>query len=74
MKAFFSIKWNPYDWKWGEIDFSSNELNDLENRLQTEAIKSTQKHWVKVENNFMKCMVRASKKIIYETKKRQSGY
>ena len=68
-EGFFSIKWNPYDWKWGEIDLSSNELNDLENRLQAEAIKSTPKHWVKVENNFMKCLVRASKRLYMKLKK-----
>jgi len=68
-QGYFSIRWNPYDWKWQEIEFLSDELIELENQLQTDATSKTTAHWNKVEKSFLKIMVRASKKLYAKLKK-----
>ncbi|MCP4324190.1 MAG: DUF4303 domain-containing protein [Alteromonadales bacterium] len=68
-QGYFSIKWNPYDWKWQEIEFLSDELIRLENQLQTEANSKTTAYWNKVEKLFLKSMVRTSKKLYTKLKK-----
>ena len=68
-QGYFSIKWNPYDWKWQEIEFLSDELIRLENQLQNEANSKTTAHWNKVEKLFLKHIVRTSKKLYTKLKK-----
>jgi len=68
-QGFFSVKWNPYDWKWQEIEFLSGELIELENHLQTDATSKTTAHWYKVEKSFLKMMMSASKKLYAKLKK-----
>ena len=55
-----SLRWNPPDWEWEELDSASDsqELERLEQALLAEANKSTPAHWLRTEAHLIKALTR----------------
>lgn len=62
-EGFWSIKWNPPDWKWTDIPYKNNELQLIEQTLNEEIQKGSATAYTKLENRFFKTVANASKKI-----------
>lgn len=60
-----SLRWNPPDWEWEELDSASDsqELLQLEQALLAEANKSTPAHWLRTEAHLIKALTRICKQL-----------
>ena len=60
-----SLRWNPPDWEWEELDSASDsqELEQLEQALLAEANKSTPAHWLRTEAHLIKALTRICKQL-----------
>jgi len=60
-----SLRWNPPDWEWEELDSASDsqELEQLEQALLAEANKSTPAHWLRTEAQLIKALTRICKQL-----------
>lgn len=62
------LKHNPPDWKWPDLDVTTQELERLWDQLQIEANRSTQAHWLRTEKRFVATIVRIVKRLYKEFK------
>ena len=60
-----SLRWNPPDWEWEELDSASDsqDLEQLEQALLAEANKSTPAHWLRTEAQLIKALIRICKQL-----------
>lgn len=60
-----TLRWNPPDWEWEELDSASDsqELEQLEQALLAEANKSTPAHWLRTEAHLIKALIRICKQL-----------
>lgn len=60
-----SLRWNPPDWEWEELDSASDsqDLVQLEQALLAEANKSTPAHWLRTEAQLIKALIRICKQL-----------
>jgi hypothetical protein len=63
-----SVKFNPADWQWIDLEVGTQELGRLWRQLDAEANRSSQVHWRRTEKKFLAIMVRVTKRLYREFK------
>lgn len=63
-----SIKYNPADWQWRDLEVSTQEVERLAGQMNVEANRSTQAHWYRTEKKFINTLIHVIKRLYKEFK------